>query len=72
MVYVLTIDHKHGMDVWAFSSRDKLDAKLIAYVNEWFFDEIGEPRPENDGDAILEYFDRADEFYSTHEIDIDS
>jgi len=35
-VFVLAIEHKHGMDSFAFASREGADARLLEFVTEWW------------------------------------
>lgn len=59
-VHVLVIDHRQGTNVHVH--RTEAGARLIlrTFVNEWWEDELGDiPMPEDDDEAITEYFMKA-------------
>jgi len=57
-VVVLTIEHEYGVDTWAFSTMEKAQKRLVAWVRDWLGEEIEDPAPEDDSDAIDSYFGR--------------
>jgi hypothetical protein len=66
IVWILTIEHKHGTDVYAHKTEAGAKGALLDYVQEWWSIEVGdEPIPENPDAAIERYFEEAcNEFYS--------
>ena len=74
-VYILAIEHEHGINVWAFSSPANRDKMLVAYVNEWWDkDGPNKTKPGDNEELIDEYFFHADsiESYTLHEAEIDA
>lgn len=62
-VYVLKIEHKHGIDIHIYRKLETANENLFAYVKEYWDDfDLGE-MPKDRVDAIEEYFNRTDEYY---------
>jgi hypothetical protein len=73
-VYVLVIDHKHGTDVSAYATEEKLNAALFAYCDQWWDREYGsEDRPPNNK-LVTTYWERmsidGDEWHVIEECEI--
>lgn len=68
ILHVLTIDHRHGTNATLHTTKEAAKAAVVAYVDEWWDDECDGGRPDNDDEAIDEYFESAKgEFYSITE-----
>ena len=68
IVWVLTIEHRHGHDTSVHQSEDGARNWLAEYVREWWNDGgwlDDEQPPEDDSEAIDLYFEKVgDEYYS--------
>ena len=67
-VYVVTITHRHGLDVSAFETHDEAVKFIADYAREWWEHEIpsgyGKCEDMSDNDVIVNYFEHVDEeFY---------
>jgi hypothetical protein len=74
MIEVLTIEHKNGVNVYAFSTSEKLQTFLESWVREWWPLELRDPIPElTRVDLIEAYFDKVNdrEFYNTQSCELD-
>jgi len=70
-VYVVAIEHKHGMNTSVFETREDAQASLYEYVKEWWDSDgpQGEEIPTNASQAIERYFhhDYVTESYTLQE-----
>lgn len=64
-ITTLVIHHKHGVNVYPCASPEIADAYLYDYIVSWWADAYGdEPIPDDDAQAIEQYFDVSqDEYY---------
>jgi len=64
-VFVLTLHHKHGEDIYIRRSLESAQAALLEYVDQWWEHEMGAKRfPKNPQKAIDVYFEEmGDEEY---------
>jgi hypothetical protein len=62
-VFVLQIEHQHGVNTYAYSTRDLAHKAIEAYVSKWWKKEIGDPPPDDlTGEDFVEaYFEQVDE-----------
>ncbi len=59
-VFVVAINHKHGLDTNVFTTRELAEAYLYDYVKDyWDVDGPDEPIPEDPDTAIDRYFHHA-------------
>jgi hypothetical protein len=57
-IFVGVIQHKHGDNVYAATTRDRLMKQIADYCREWWkSDGPDEPMPEGDEDVVTQYFD---------------
>lgn len=65
-VFVLTIEHKHGLDVTAYRTREAADQALADYCSEQWESEMpeGETCPESAIDRVARYFDHVEGEYA--------
>lgn len=71
-VYVLVVNHRHGDNVYACSTKEKAYATLYAYVQRWWdYEEFGGDCPELN-EAINTYFESVDETWEIHELVVDA
>ena len=57
-VFVLTINHKHGTDLWIRRSSESAQAALFDFVVDWWEDAMGDKRmPKDPQKAIDAYFE---------------
>ena len=72
-VFVLVVEHDHGVDVWAHSTKDKAEASLEEYVRSWWDQEMDdEPIPTDRWEAITEYFEATEsECWRITDLEID-
>lgn len=67
-VYVLTISHRHGVNVTVHKTAEGARAKLLEYVREeWAGEMEGEVIPTDSDEAIDAYFDNGHEEYDCTE-----
>jgi hypothetical protein len=70
-VWVLTINHKHGTDIWVRRAQESAWQILVDYVTEWWPGEKGdEEMPEEPGDRVGLYFEDVDEAYELEECEV--
>jgi len=73
-VYVLSITHKHGTNVYAFSSYEKAYQGLSQYVEAWWGNYADSDMPSGAEEKINQYFDESmayDEWWSIDECIVD-
>lgn len=72
-VWVLTIEHRHGVSVSAHRSESGAEAALFGYVEEeWKVEMDDRPMPESQGEAVDLYFDAVpDEHRAIHELRVE-
>ena len=76
-VWVVSITHKFGTNVSAFSSEEKAKEGVFSFVKEWREevwredDEDKEFNSLSKDDAIYYYFTNCDEFYDIEECEIE-
>jgi hypothetical protein len=72
-VVILIVEHDHGVDVWAHSTKDKAEESLEEYVRSWWDEEIEDnPIPTDRWEAITEYFEEMEsECWRITELEID-
>jgi len=73
-VFILIIEHRHGTDVWAHSTREKAEESLEKYVMGWWEEEMDSEMPTEMQmwDKITEYFDKVEnENWRITELEID-
>lgn len=72
-VTILTIDHRHGSNVYVCRNEDVAEQELLTFVKEWW-DEIPgmEDMPSDPWEAINAYFEAHadDEWYSMDSEDV--
>lgn len=71
-VFIATISHKHGTNVYVAHSKKELEEKVFIYVSEEWEQFVETEIPKNHKRAIKKYFDCADgsEFIETFEDEI--
>ena len=59
-IYVISIQHKRGIDMFAFKSEKKAHKKLYEWAKEWWATDVGTPFPDElcKEDAVAAYFER--------------
>lgn len=67
-VHVLTIEHRHGLNVSAHSTKDLAYAALLRYVEEWWEQELSDEMPSDRDAAIDAYFENVEETWEIHEL----
>jgi hypothetical protein len=70
-VAVLTIDHRHGTNVYVCKDREVAASVLARYVRKWWNEkDLGE-QPADDWEAIDTYFETyLEETYETHDLTV--
>jgi hypothetical protein len=61
VVQVLTIQHKHGTDMWVCATPELALAYLDGFVREWWESELDDEMPESEDERIKDYFEGVDE-----------
>jgi hypothetical protein len=70
-VWVLAIEHRHGMNIGVYTDRAALDNGLLAYVIREWHDECEEEPPEDNEEMITRYFELVDdESYCASEVEV--
>ena len=73
-IHILTIDHQHGTDAYAFECKADAYDKLTCYCREWWHEIGNEDQPPADmSDDVIRmlYFEAMDsEHYELHETEI--
>ncbi len=73
-VWVLTVDHRHGQDMWVHETEAGAKGSLAGYVREWWSELTGRwdaredlpaEAPDDDDEAIATYFENVDDEWST-------
>lgn len=71
-VYVVTVQHKHGENVYVCSSQEKAELALDKYVQEWWGYEMDGVKPKDREQRIAAYFSHvANEDYTSETLTID-
>jgi hypothetical protein len=68
-VYVVTIEHRHGIDTYVCATNEGAWKQLHDYVKEWWESEaVPGEIPEHPPEAVRDYFDHVEtEFYGLEE-----
>lgn len=73
MIYVLTIEHKHGHDTWAHRTPEGARASLLNYAIEYWASEVGDaPKPIDPDALIQQYFEATNgqEWWSIDQVEV--
>lgn len=66
-VWVLVIDHKHGLTVTAHANEQQAQKALWDWCNEWWEHELGSlPRPANQADDLVDEYFELVEYETAH------
>jgi hypothetical protein len=70
-VWVLTINHKHGTDIWVRRTQESAWQILVDYATEWWAGEMaGAEMPEEPGDRVSLYFEEVNDAYELEECEV--
>lgn len=71
IIWILTIEHRHGTNVYAHQTKAGAEESLMEYVDEWWDSEMdGAKIPENRDEAIDGYFSSAVETYYLQDVEL--
>jgi hypothetical protein len=73
-IWLCTYTHRHGTDVYPYSTEEKANAKRIALADEWFDLELSIEKPEDPtkmADLYWTTMEERDETFDISQVEID-